>query len=260
MDDVGKIFDSKGRESFETTTGFTIIGEEIETVYFSEDTNYDIFPENGNTHVRIHANYNLKQSILIVLRNGNSIPLAILNGFIGTIIFNEGKVLTVNYTPSRNTPRYMEYEMFSNQIELRRALVATSARNGLDFTDDIRDAESLRKYKSFDPSLGLYASYAYAQGGKIKDILSVFRYMVEESEALMFDVALLAGQLNKTTHQISPFCPMLTKGWAYIDPFNTQIEPYIREASKYLIPELWTTFSYEGTNILTENMYNRRFA
>ena len=82
------IFDSKGRESFETQTGFTVLGVEIQDVLTSSPV--DIFKEGYKTHVRLFPDSHA-HTALVILKNGYSIPVAILEGYIGTLVFEKNQ-------------------------------------------------------------------------------------------------------------------------------------------------------------------------
>lgn len=254
------IYDSKGRESFETQTGFTIIGLEIKDLLANCDK--QIFSENNNQQIRMFPIEN-SNSALIILKNGNSIPVAILNGYIGTLVFDKNQLLTVNYTPSRNNHKYNSFKRNENKINFVRAFVASAANEGLDYSKTFRnefieggrfnysDAGSyLRQEKSIDPSLGLYAVYAYMQEGKFKEIKSVYRYMQMEDGNMIFDVAMLSNMLKNERGKLAPFCPMIAIGWAYRQKFEHFLHTGIVKASNFLVPSLWTTFDKEGTEIL----------
>lgn len=244
---------AKGRDHFETMTGFTIVGGRITGAQINKGY-CQLFEEADFQQIRVDAIHE-SQSVLIVLQNGNSIPLAVVQGFIGTVVLEADKLLTVNYTPSTNNyNRYVAYKAFEEPLEQRRALVATAARHGLNLQDAKGAGDFLRQLKSFDPSLGLYASYAYAQSGMTADIVSVYHFMAEEPESLLFDVALLAGQLEGQTRPVTPFCPMLTQGWSYLDTYREQLPPVVQEAAKSLVPGLWTTFNPTGTDLLINSI------
>lgn len=264
-----RIFDSKGRESFETQTGFTIVGNTVQDVITNGNRSEKFF-ENNKEQIRIYNDDQIT-SALIILKNGNSIPIAILKGYIGTLVFNENKLLTVNYTPSRNNYKYEEFKRNEKEINFVRAFIASSANEGFDYQNTFNKefddngrmnydnaGSFLRREKSLDPSLGLYAVYAYRQAGKIKDVKSVYRYMREESDRIPFDVAMLADKIVDERSRLAPFCPMLSLGWAYRQKFDEFLHPQIREASNYLVPTLWTTFDKKVTesiiNLFTENI------
>ena len=206
------------------------------------------------------------KSILLQFAGGHGVALAVLPEFIGTVIVEDERVVNVNYTPSRNTNKYLDYQHVAAQIEQRRAFVAVAARNGsfrLEREQAGNVARYLRVFKSLDPTLGIYAAYAYAQSGALEDVESVYRYMRVEQKPVPFDVALLAQELDVvplaqglpdlrrlSSHHIAPFCPMLTQGWAFLEPYQEIIPAAVRQAGQHLVPSLWTTFNSEGVDIL----------
>ena len=259
---IEQILEARGREGFETRTGFTIVGARVERAMI-RSTPLDIFHEGGSDHIRIHEQNDPSQgrSILIEMSSGTGNLLAVLPGCIGTIVMEGDKVLNVNYTSSRGTDRYFEYEKVSKDLERRRALVAVAAKNGV-LRLDPKKASSRGDYlpllKSVDPTLGLYAAYAYFQVGNFEEVESVHKYMAMEPQPILFDVALLAGHLDGY-HRIAPFCPLLTQGWALLGPFGKRPEDLISEISRYLVPGLWATFRREGVDIISSAMKERSF-
>jgi hypothetical protein len=259
------VFNAKGRQSFETETGFTVIGRKVQDVVVTEGRR-DIFQDGDVTHIRIHESADTLTA-LFVFRGGKSIPLAILKGYVGTLVFVKNKLLTVNYTPSMHNDRYAAYAREEATINFARAFVASAANEGFDyrrvFAREFGEAGGfygagslLRREKAIDPSLGLYAAYAYRQEGKLVEIQSVYNYMAEDNLVVPFDVTMLCGKLENPNRGIAPFCPMLSLGWAYRDRFEELLAPEIREAARYLEPDLWTTFTKKGTLILTESFKN----
>ncbi|WP_343640815.1 caspase family protein [Chryseobacterium sp.] len=254
------IYDSNVLQDSQISTGFTIIGVEIKDVF--ANCKFEIYTEKSRTHIKI-KNFKASETILLVLKNGHSIPLAILKDFIGIVIFKKNSLLTVNYTPSINSYKYKSFKKQESEINFVRSFVASAANEGFDygktFEKEIDDyfvnhyygnpGSFLRQEKSLDPSLSLYASYAYIQAGKYKDIKSIFDHM--QRSDLIFDVVMLAGQIDKIK-RLTPFCPMISLGWAYSNKFNHTLRPEVLEASKTLIPSLWTTFDTSGTEILKE--------
>lgn len=123
-------------------------------------------------------------------------------------------------------------------------------------------AKFLRTQKSIDPTLGLYSAYAYAQAGDLEGIESVFDYMSSEPEPVLFDVAMLANKLDKKHRhggrlpQIAPFCPMLTQGWALVEPNEMWLPTIIRRVREDLRPGLWTSIEKSGVAKLWSQIEN----
>lgn len=254
---INRLMEAKGRESFETRTGFSVIGTVVERAVVTA-SGCDVFEENGAYQVRVHNDGDERESrsALVQIKGGSVIPLAVLPGYIGTVVVEGGRVVTVTYLPSRHTPKHSEYQYAADEIEKRRAFVAVAARNGSfrleGGMEAMESARYLRTLKAIDPTLGLYSAYAYAQAGDFEGIESVFEYMSYEPEPVLFDVAMLANKLvvparnRDRLSKVTPFCPMLTQGWAFVDVNEVWLPAVVRSARKNLRPGLWTTFGKRG--------------
>lgn len=255
---IDAIYNARGRIGFESGSGFSVIGADVSQA-FADTGVCDLFFEDKTQQVRVrplptksHSKLDEPASVLLQFGDGHGTLLAAWPGLIGTVLVEKGRVVNVNYTPARHTPEYSVYEFRADEIERRRAVVAAAARSGrFRLNPDLAatDAHYLRQLKKFDPTLGLYAAYAYAQVGAIDQIGDLLQYMQEDHRAVPFDVALLAKRLDKDVDRV-PLCPMLTQGWAYLEPKGTQLRPAVRRAWEHLIPSLWTTFHELGVKEL----------
>lgn len=250
--DLEKLYRTTGRESFETQTGFSVIGTLKFDIIINQGR-FDVFREGEYMHVRIYPG--ASNTLLFIGADGTGTPLAILPGFIGTILVEESKIVNVNYVPSRNNDRFDNFMIRSKEVNQRRATAALAARHGAfkisgDSFSILGTASYLRNDKAFDPTLGLYAAYAYAQAGNIKEISSIFKYMAKEPEPVLFDVKLLATISDRSKSKLAeleaPFCPMLTQGWSYLPINQNLFTDQLRELSLQLLPGLWTTFTPKG--------------
>ncbi|MCU0440444.1 MAG: caspase family protein [Raineya sp.] len=279
-----KIFASKDiveKLKEEIGTGLIIIGTKIKDIILNgldhvyiKDNDFgqtiNIYPDerlqySGSTFRRSKLNSNTG---LIILDNGQSIPIAILDRYIGTLIFQKNYLLTINYTPV-DQDHYFAFSERENDINFIRAFIASAANEGFDYSktfkhvfnqrgdinDDLDIGLILRRFESLDPSLGLYAAYAYRQVGKFKDIQSIYSYLRLDDD-IIFDIAMLADKLDSTSQNCIPFCPMMSLGWAYRKRFESFIPKTIQKASEFLIPSLWTTFDRNGTKLL-ETFFTR---
>jgi acetyl esterase/lipase len=105
--------------------------------------------------------------------------------------------------------------------------------------------------KSLDPTLGLYACYAYAQAGMDEEIRSVRSYMRDDLGAALFDVQMLSNDNGPDSLlPLAPFCPMLTQGWNLLRPSNIKLASVLVEASASLSNSLWSTFTGKGAEQL----------
>ena len=256
-----QLLKTEGRASFETGVGFSVFGSGVQHAMVA-DAQVDLFMEHDATHIRCYrpANFPNAPSVLIRFDDGTGTVLAVMPGFVGTVLVERGrqtsKVVSVAYTPARGTARFDDFRAFEPQVRAAHAIVAAAARyGGFRIERDLagRTADSLRRFKFYDPTLGIYAAYAYAQIGDEREIRSVLEYMERDQDPVPFDVALLADRLppmlNRMQH-VAPFCPMLGQGWALLGEAEARLHPAVALARTHLVPSLWTTFGREGVDIL----------
>lgn len=274
-----------GRRTFETRTGFTIIGAEVKLA-LSAAGKCSAFPDKDDPakwHVSVDAGYPSEPggTALICLANERGLPLAVLPGYVGTVLVEHGRVVNVSYTPAADTGLHQIWEYEKHDVERRRAFIAAATREGL-FKVTQQDAKGLanrlRQQKKLDPTLGLYSAYAYFQAGLEEEVHSVYEFMREDNKTLLFDVALLAGELERRPMKVleaagdaggprtpegaaptelfaggitvAPLCPVLTQGWGLLDGDKTVENDVLRKLEKHLIPGLWTTLDASGQDYL----------
>ncbi len=97
-DEVRHLVATHGRERFETRTGFSIFGAKPLSAFSLKWRSDPPFLENNNTeawHIRLHPNdgdAEFKPStVLLAFDSGTGTPLAVLPGFIGTVVVDAGR-------------------------------------------------------------------------------------------------------------------------------------------------------------------------
>lgn len=246
---------------FETRTGFSVTGaavvKTISPTFAAEQL--------GSQLVRLQPEQEgaPSASVLIVFDNGNGVVLPGLRGYIGHVFVEDGTVANVNYVPSDNSgARWAAYLPVQAKVEALRAAVAAAAGLGVFYVAprEARDfANRIRELKLFDPTLGLYAAYAYAGAGVVSEVQSVADFMKDDLGCELFDVAMLARRgtrprefdpNNAGAVPILPFCPMLRQGWALLPVQEAALPDAVRAARDWLLPGLWTTFGPTGVERL----------
>ncbi len=253
--------DSAGdRGHFETKTGFKIVGAQV-TEAIAVGRHAQSFTESDRlSYVRLDPRHERDAcSILIRFADGSGTVLAGLAGYIGTVTVDDGRVINVSYTPSDNSDRWDYYNTERQRVEELRSIVASASRYGafrVDRSGASVIADQIRYAKSIDPTLGLYAAYAYSEVGLRDETRSILNYMQADIQARLFDVALLADDPillgDHGPSSIVPFCPMLSQGWAFLRVRRTVPPVAVTEAGRHLLPALWTTFSPAGIDVLTK--------
>jgi hypothetical protein len=257
-------------DHFETKTGFAVTGARVVSAN-SPRFSAEVL---GTEFVRLQPEEEgaPSASVLIQFEGGNGTVLPGLRGYIGHIFVDDGAVTNVNYVPSTNSvDRWREYQYVQADVEALRATVAAAAGLGV-FRVEPREArpfaDKMRQFKVLDPTLGLYAAYAYASAGLDQEVSSVLQYMRTDLNAELFDVAMLArravrphevGPNDPDPLAILPFCPMLRQGWSLLEVREAQLPDAVRQAQNWLLPALWSTFAPEGVELLRQAMLRGDF-
>ncbi len=236
---------------FETETGFVIVGASVTDAAGSMGAEVEILAPGGMDQpgvVRVRLS-GRASSVGFRFANGRGTALAALFGYIAHIIVENSVVVSVSYVPSQNSFRWYSYSERRDAIDRLRAVTNAAARSGVfrlpSESEAVTFATSARVEKGIDPSLGLYASYAYSQADRRDAINSVLGYMRSDLEVDLYDVALLARQPTANAASVLPvvpFCPMLTQGWNLLRSRNVILTGVLNEAQDDLEPTLWTTF------------------
>lgn len=243
-------------------TGFFIAGEPVEIAHAIVDGVSRPFSHIDRNVLSIDLPPGRPASALIQFRNGTSTLLAALHGYVGNVVVARNGVINVSYLP-----RGGGYD--SDRLRTLHASVATAARFGVfrierpegsRASSGAQLADTIRMMKSVDPTLGLYAAYAYADVGLMSQVRSVREFMRRDLDVDLFDTAMLSGALAKKEglRTTAPLCPMLAQGWALLRVSGVELPRDLQACRRYLRPSLWTTFEAKGTELLVDAMSKGR--
>lgn len=204
-------------------------------------------------------------SVALRFDDGSGTVLAALDEFLGNVVVDEGAVTSVSLVPSQQNWRRSAFESEGKRIEQLHAAVATAARFGvfrIEGPAGTRErtsaqlASTIRMLKGIDPTLGLYAAYAYDDAGVSDQVRSVRGIMRGDLGVDLFDVAMLTGDLSGRTlggpGGPYPFCPMLSQGFGLLRVRNVRLPSAVAPAADHLRRSLWTTFDREGMQIVID--------
>ncbi len=256
------ILDASRRMSSATggiAAGFAITGQKVVEVQGSSNLEARIISEQV-----IQTTASGVGSVAIRFEDGSGTVVAALKEFVGNLVVEPNGITSLSYFPSEQNWRYPDYQSERERIDNLHAVVSASVRYGVFRIDSAKGdpqeqakrlAGTIRVPKAIDPSLGIYAAYAYAEAGFTDEVQSVLGYMHEDLEVNLFDVAMLAGKLDGDVRSV-PFCPMLTQGWGLLRVKNVTLPQALETARDHLKQSLWTTFDREGMDIVMEAMRN----
>ena len=261
------IVDAPGVIHFETQTGFSVSGARVVLAATNPKMRTKVLTQGGDARepalVRVEPGDQRAGSVALQFADGSGTVIAAFEGYIGTVVVDGQGVSNVSYVPSRNNWRWSDYQHTLKHLTELQAVVATAARFGVFRIEGEREtrtkrarqlADRIRILKGIDPTLGLYAAYAYADADLIDQVRSVRSFMREDLRADLFDVAMLSGILSgrppNDGDRPVPFCPMLSQGWSLLRVKDVRLQPEVDAARDHLRPALWTTFDREGMQIL----------
>ncbi len=196
-------------------SGFTVTGAGVESISAAAGLQTEMLVSGDQTIIRAQFD-GPAATAAIRFQDGTGTVVAGLRDFVGNIVVKDGLVSNISYDAFGDPP-----EDFVRRL---RATVAAAAQLGIfrirghgeDRTTQATElGNTLRMGKFADPTLGLYAAYAYNEAALVEMVRSVEQYMRNDLNADLFDVAMLAGELTGSDlpDNVVPLCPMLSQGW-----------------------------------------------
>jgi hypothetical protein len=238
----------------ETGCGFKVRGAHIRDA-FSKNVGIEFVGPNRDD-VRV-SSPQLGVSVLLVFDDGAGVVLPAIPDFLGALTVEDGELVDVAYEPSDNTYRWAEFARRADEVRALRAVASVAARNGI-FRLEGKDTETIARRmqyaKGVDPALAIYAAYAYQDIGLTGRIKEMSGFMSRDLGAVLFDVALLAreldGQKVGDLPDVLSFFPLLSQGWAILAAHRVQLPAELEGIEAALRSSLWTTFEPVGVEQL----------
>jgi hypothetical protein len=256
-------------------TGFTVFGQRVESVTVRSGITTEITPSTAGKRPSALIAVDLRKrpaaSVVLRFADGSGTVVAALDEYVGSVVVDEGRVMNVSYVPSQRSPKWLKYQDQAERLEQLRAAVAAAARLGvfrIEGPSETRKKTAaeltgrIRTLKGVDPTLGLYAAYAYDDSGLLDEVRSVREDMRRDLKTDLLDVAMLPGDLSGRTPGGGdgpyPFCPMLSQGWALLRVKDVRLHESVMATRDHLRPSLWTTLDPDGMQIVEKALREGR--
>lgn len=248
-----------GPTRFESQCGFKLRGARIQDAYAVGAGVQQLGPARDVARVTPRDATPL---VLFVLDNGNGVVLPAIPGFIGALKFDGDELIDVAYEPSDNTDRAVHFRSQARELRALRQVVATASREGVFWLQRDKAATLARRMqvmKGVDPSLAVYAAYAYDDLHETRRLAETDRYLRGDLGASLFDVAMLAGRLDRRSAAewpplFGPF-PLLAQGWAYLRARRIELAHDGAALQPHLADSLWTVFGPGGVEHLRSHLF-----
>jgi hypothetical protein len=238
-----------GPDHFETQCGIKVRGAKI-LDFFGPAANAEILG-NGDL-LRISHIKGQAASILLVLdvagaTLGTVIPA--IQEFIAGLTCGDGELMDVAYEPSANTWRADVYKQRADEVRALRAIASSASLHGrfrLDKSDAAEIGPKMQYAKSIDPTLAVYAAYAYHDLGDVKRIREMSGYLKGDIGVTFFDLELLGRRLvdrmvNRDS-RVVPFVPLLSQGWSLLRASSVKLHPALDGMQRSMRDSLWSLY------------------
>ncbi|MFI2810372.1 caspase domain-containing protein [Microbulbifer sp. JSM ZJ756] len=253
-----------GPRQFETQCGFKVSGAKVKDT-FAVNASTKILSENSHL-VHIGLQSGTPENILLIFENGTGVVLPAIQDFIGALTFLNGELVSVNYDPVDTSWRWKNFETQQQILQNLRAVVAASSAMGSFRINNDEEAERIARAmqveKSLDPSLSVYAAYAYRDQGNRSRIQEMASYQQGDLGICLFDVAMLSQMLDDpaqgNTDQVLPFAPLLSQGWSLLPAHGINLPPSLEHLRAHVNSNsLWTLYDADGVARIRTAMQNK---
>lgn len=240
-----------GPDSFETRCGVKIRGTRI--VDFFAPRAEAVLRGDAGDILTIKLQENLAQSVLLRFEGDVGTVIPAIPGFIAALTYDDGELVDVAYEPSMGDWRWDIYQGRAADLRTLRAVAAAASQHGrfeLDEADAIQVAQRMQYAKSIDPTLAVYAAYAYHDMQVVERIREMSSYLHGDIGVTFFDLALLSRMLIDRPIQpadgILPFFPLLSQGWGLLKAHRVRLHPQLAGMENNMRDSLWSLFDATG--------------
>jgi hypothetical protein len=250
---------AEGRQSFETTTGVTVIGATIEAVVASYgDTEH--FIENNAWQIRVsERGFGIPRApshLLVRISNaqwrGFWISVPAFPGLVATALIDENGFSSLNY---RIATGVQPSDPASREIEAMLADAAAMFRYGLmPSLERLREIILVMRKKKLDnPALAIIAGHICYRLGDIRQIADMERYSIGRGPYSPYDFRLLTGrnEVAKRRKVVGIF-PLMSPSWSLLPVAEFKVDPRLKKVVGGLAPSLWTMATPKAGEVLAE--------
>lgn len=203
-------------------------------------------------------------SVLLCFEGNIGTVVPVMPGFLTALTFEDGELVDVAYEPSENTWRWDEYKNRAREVRTLRAVAAAASQHGrfrLEGDEALKVAQKMQYAKGIDPTLAVYAAYAYHDLQAIDRIRDMSGYLHSDVGVTFFDLALLSrallGKAVGLNDTIVPFVPLLSQGWALLAAHRVRLHPALDGIERTIRQSLWSLFDGEGLEMLRNALHTQ---
>ena len=242
-----------GPDHFETECGIKVRGAQIRGYAMKEERARLLSPE----ALRINLNQGA-MSVLLRFEGNVGTVIPAVAGFVAAVTIQDGELVDVAYEPSTNSWRWTEFKNKADEVRALRAVAASASQHGrfrLDQEGSFNIARKMQYAKGIDPTLAIYAAYAYHDLQATDRIREMSRYQRDDLGVTFFDLALLSRELaerdfRRSDGKIVPFVPLFSQGWPLLAANRVRLHPSLDGVERTMRESVWSLFDGRGIDML----------
>jgi hypothetical protein len=185
----------------------------------------------------------------------------VIQGFITGVTLTDGELVDIAYEPSENSARWSLYQQRAAQVRMLRGVASSASQQGqfrLAREDADKVGRAMQIEKGIDPTLAVYATYAYHDLQEIDRIRDMSGYLKADVGVTFFDLELLGrrliGKAVDRSQRVLPFVPLLSQGWPLLSAHRVKLHPALEGIERTMRPSLWSLFDSRGFDQLARAM------
>ena len=255
VDTAEKIAAPFGPDHFETECGIKVRGARMIDA-FATRADLDQIVLDGQV-LRANRVEHPAASVVVTFEGGYGTVVPCIPGFITGLTMEDDELVDVACEPSANTGRWQLYQNSASEIRALRGVAASSAQHGrfrLVAEDAGALAQKMQYAKGIDPTMAVYAAYAYYDLQTVGRIDEMSRYLRDDLGVSLFDVELLArelvGKQLGAADRIVPFVPLLSQGWSLLNAHRITLHRALNGIQRTMRDSLWSLFDENGVEKL----------
>lgn len=197
-------------------------------------------------------------SVVVSFQDGSGAVIPAIPGYLASLTVDDGELVSVAYEPSSNSWRWDAFEFQADEVRSLRGAAAAAAQHGrfgLDRQQATALARRMQMFKSADPTLAVYAAYAYHDLQDHRRLAEMSAFLRADLHGFgLFDVELLAGNLLGSTIDptvpVVPSVPLMAQGWSVLRAHRVRLPAALAELSDHLLESVWSLYDARGVALL----------
>ena len=244
-----------GPDRFETECGIKVRGAHIIAAF----SRFASLEQVSDESLRVQLPGVPAASTVLEVRGGFGTVIPVIQGYIAALTFEDRQLVDISYEPSANSWRWPMFQDYSEEVRALRAVASSASQRGrfqLDGDDVQQIARRMQYAKRIDPTLSVYAAYAYHDLQEIDRIRDMAGFLHNDVGCRLFDLQLLGRLLvDKAIDPalfIVPFVPLLSQGWSLVRANRVKLHPALRGLDETMLDSLWSLYTRPGLDQLRE--------